>query len=170
MSKDIDRKKKTKIDSMTLQYALDIMEKNLLCELLYEDGNFKIQLKKAVPQQAVVAVPQIIHNSAPAVISNPGVVAHAPVAEEQPKIKEDENTYVVKSPMVGTFYRAPAPDAPPFVNIGDNVESGKTLCIIEAMKIMNEIKSEVKGRIKEILVENAQAVEYNQPIIVIERG
>ncbi|MCX8093313.1 MAG: acetyl-CoA carboxylase biotin carboxyl carrier protein [Candidatus Goldbacteria bacterium] len=171
MSKNIEKQKKTKIDTTTLQYVLDIMEKNLLNELLYEDGNFKIQLKKAIPQQAIVTVPQIIHNPPVATISNPTVNSmQTPVAEPTPKIKEDENTYVVKSPMVGTFYRAPAPDAPPFINIGDAVEPGKTLCIIEAMKIMNEIKSEVKGKIKEILVENAQAVEYNQPIIIIERG
>ena len=171
MPKDIDKSKKSKIDLVTLQDALDIMEKNSLCELAYEDGTFRIQLKKALPQQAIVTVPQIIHNPQSAVIQNPAVSTGQPsVAESQQKIKEDENTCVVKSPMVGTFYRAPAPDAHPFVNIGDVVEPEKTLCIIEAMKIMNEIKSEVKGKIKEILVENAQAVEFNQPIIIIERG
>lgn len=171
MSKDINKSKKLKIDSMTLQYAVDIMEKNSLCELSYEDGNFKIQLKKALPQQAIVAVPQIMQNPSLAAVSNPAASAGQPAAtESHTKIKEDENTYIVRSPMVGTFYRSPAPDASPFVNIGDVVEPGKTLCIIEAMKVMNEIKSEVKGKIKEILVENAQAIEYNQPIIMIERG
>jgi len=169
MSKKIDSKK-TKIDTTTLQYVLDIMDKNSICELSYEDGNFKIQLKKPLPQQAIVSVPQIIHNSAPVVVSE-ATSSNNTVAAAKPKeIKEDENTYIVKSPMVGTFYRAPAPDAPPFVNIGDTVDAGKTLCIIEAMKIMNEIKAEVKGKVKEILVENAQAVEFNQPIIIIERG
>ncbi|MCX7698734.1 MAG: acetyl-CoA carboxylase biotin carboxyl carrier protein [Candidatus Goldbacteria bacterium] len=171
MSKNTEKKKKIKIDTTTLQYVLDIMEKNFLSELLYEDGNFKIQLKKAMPQQAIVTVPQIIHSPQIATTPNPPINSmQTPVIESTPKNKEDENIYVVKSPMVGTFYRAPSPDAPPFINIGDTVEPGKTLCIIEAMKIMNEIKSEVKGKIKEILVENAQAVEYNQPIIIIERG
>jgi len=91
----------------------------------------------------------------------------APAAAAKPQ--ENPNEVSVKSPMVGTFYRAPSPEAPPFINIGDNVEPGKTLCIIEAMKIMNEIKCEVKGKVKEILVENAQAVEFNQPIIIIEK-
>ncbi len=171
MPKNINRSKKSKIDMIILKDALDIMEKNSLCELVYEDGNFKIQLKKALSQQAIVTMPQIIQTPASVVTQNPSVPTVQPAAaESQSKIKEDENTYVVKSPMVGTFYRAPSPDAPPFVNIGDSVEPGKTLCIIEAMKIMNEIKSEVKGKIKEILVENAQAIEYNQPIIIIERG
>lgn len=169
MSKKIDRNKK-KIDTMTLQQVLDIMDKNSICELSYEDGNFKIQLKKALPQQAIVSVPQIIHNSAPVVVSESTSSNNIVTAAKPKEIKEDENTFIVKSPMVGTFYRAPAPDAPPFVNIGDTVDAGKTLCIIEAMKIMNEIKSEVKGKVKEILVENAQAVEFNQPIIIIERG
>jgi acetyl-CoA carboxylase biotin carboxyl carrier protein len=71
--------------------------------------------------------------------------------------------------MVGTFYRSPSPESPAFINIGDSVEPGKTLCIIEAMKIMNEIKCEVKGKVKEIITENAQAVEYNQPLILIDK-
>lgn len=169
MLKKTNKSKKSKVDLMTLQQVADIMEKNSLCELFYEDGNFKIQLKKALPQQAIVTMPQITHNTQPYVSSIQGGSVGQPATTET-KVNEDENIYVVKSPMVGTFYRAPAPDAPPFVNIGDVVDSGKTLCIIEAMKVMNEIKSEVKGKIKEILVENAQAVEYNQPIIVIERG
>jgi acetyl-CoA carboxylase biotin carboxyl carrier protein len=72
--------------------------------------------------------------------------------------------------MVGTFYKASTPDSPPFVKIGDMIEPGKTVCIIEAMKIMNEIKSEIKGTVKEIVVENAQAVEFNQPLIIVEKN
>jgi oxaloacetate decarboxylase alpha subunit len=81
---------------------------------------------------------------------------------------EDDNYTTIVAPMVGTFYRAPSPDAPPYVNVGDEVEVGQPLCIIEAMKLMNEIESEVKGRIIEILVENAQPVEYGQPLFIIE--
>ena len=88
------------------------------------------------------------------------------------KVKEgevkEENLIEVKSPMVGTFYRAPAPDADPFVKEGDEVEKEQIICIIEAMKLMNEIKSELSGRIKKILVESGQAVEFNQPLFVIE--
>jgi acetyl-CoA carboxylase biotin carboxyl carrier protein len=169
MSKKI-KSEKMKIDTAAMQYVLDVMEKNSICELFYEDGDFKIQLRKAMPQQSIVTVPQILQNPVSTPAPNPASVTQTPAAGTKPEIKEDENTYIVKSPMVGTFYRAPAPDAPPFINIGDIVEPGKTLCIIEAMKIMNEIKSEVKGKVKDIVVENAQAVEYNQPIIIIERG
>ncbi len=85
--------------------------------------------------------------------------------EEKPK----ENIYVVESPIVGTFYRAPAPGAEPFVKEGDFVEKGQTLCIIEALKVMNEIEAEVSGKVVKILVENGEPVEYGQPLFYIER-
>ena len=87
-------------------------------------------------------------------------------AEE--KAQPEENYYVVESPMVGTFYRAPAPGAEPFVKEGDYVEKGQTLCIIEALKVMNEIESEVSGIVRKILVENGQPVEFGQPLFYIE--
>ncbi len=87
--------------------------------------------------------------------------------KEERKIKED-NIYVIKSPLVGTFYRAPSPDSPPYVEVGDEVKKGDILCIIEAMKIMNEIESEVDGKVVEILVENAKPVEFGQALFKIE--
>jgi acetyl-CoA carboxylase biotin carboxyl carrier protein len=106
--------------------------------------------------------------------SNPGPAADAPAAQTDQSadgapatVKEKEKTYIVRAPIVGTFYRAPAPDADPFVEVGDRVKPGDVLCIIEAMKLMNEIESEVAGVVKEILVENAQPVEYDQPLFVI---
>ena len=97
----------------------------------------------------------------------------APAAPEQPSAPAEpgsgDNEVVVHAPIVGTFYRAPSPDADPFVKVGQKVGEDETLCIIEAMKLMNEIKSEHAGTIKEILVENAQAVEYDQPLFVIEQ-
>ncbi len=83
---------------------------------------------------------------------------------------KSENTYEVRSPMVGTFYRAPSPDADAYVQVGSSVGEGSVLCIIEAMKLMNEIESEVSGKIVKILVENAQPVEYNQPLFLIEKN
>lgn len=85
------------------------------------------------------------------------------------KIIDDENIFIVKSPIVGTFYTSPSPGAEPFVKVGDNVKEGQTLCIIEAMKIMNEITSEVSGEIVDVLVENEEVVEYGQPLMKIRR-
>lgn len=95
--------------------------------------------------------------------------AHPQVPVDGPRMDapEEKNLVVVTSPIVGTFYRAPAPDAPPFVQVGDRVEKGQSLCIIEAMKLMNEIESEVAGEVVAILVENEEMVEYGQPLIQI---
>lgn len=90
------------------------------------------------------------------------------VKESKEKIQERKNLVAIKAPMVGTFYRAPAPDAPPYVEVGDIVKKGQVLCIIEAMKVMNEIESDVDGKIVDILVENAQPVEFGQELFLIE--
>ncbi len=91
-----------------------------------------------------------------------------PEAKSEPqKPEEDEHLIKINSPMVGTFYRSPAPDVDPYINEGDKVSPGKVLCIIEAMKLMNEIEAEVSGRIEKVLVENAQPVEYNQPLFLV---
>ena len=83
--------------------------------------------------------------------------------------KEDKDLLVIKSPMVGTFYRAPSPDAPPYVDVGDHVKKGDVVCIIEAMKIMNEIESDIKGEIAEVLISNEEPVEYNQPLFKVRK-
>jgi acetyl-CoA carboxylase biotin carboxyl carrier protein len=167
MAKNTGKDTKTKVDVEALNQVLKIMEKGDLAELLYEDGSVKIQLKKRGAFSASASMPQIIQSMPAAGMAVPSVEAAA--APAAPKPEDNPNASVVKSPMVGTFYRSPSPESPPFINIGDSVEPGKTLCIIEAMKIMNEIKCEVKGKVKEIIVENAQAVEFNQPLIIIEK-
>ncbi len=91
-----------------------------------------------------------------------------PSSKEEAK-KEEPNLHVIKSPMVGTFYRAPTPDAPPYVDIGDKIKKGDVVCIIEAMKIMNEIESDVKGEILEVLIGNEEPVEYNQPLFKVRK-
>jgi acetyl-CoA carboxylase biotin carboxyl carrier protein len=94
---------------------------------------------------------------------------HAKTSENQSAaVTPSKNTVDINSPMVGTFYRAPSPEAPAYVNIGDNIEPGQVICIIEAMKLMNEIKSEVKGKITDIQVENAEPVEFGQVLFTIE--
>jgi len=102
--------------------------------------------------------------------SSPSLQVSQPqeVKEEKTEEGEEKNYYVVESPMVGTFYRAPSPGAEPFVKEGDFVEKGQILCIIEALKVMNEIESEVSGIVRKILVENGQPVEYGQPLFYIE--
>lgn len=100
--------------------------------------------------------------------SNNETVISQLVSQEKTKVSEDEDLYIVKSPMVGTFYTSPSPDKAPFVSVGDTVKTSSILCIIEAMKLMNEIESEVSGTIKEILVKNGEMVEYGQPLFKIK--
>ena len=100
--------------------------------------------------------------------SNNETVISQPVSQGKTKVSEDEDLYIVKSPMVGTFYTSPSPDKAPFVSVGDTVKTSSILCIIEAMKLMNEIESEVSGTIKEILVKNGEMVEYGQPLFKIK--
>ena len=100
--------------------------------------------------------------------SPPTAEAPAPVEEEEAVQYSDATHYIIRSPIVGTFYRAPAPDAPPYVDVGDTIKAGQVVCIVEAMKLMNEIQAEKGGKIVKILVENAMPVEYNQMMIVLE--
>jgi acetyl-CoA carboxylase biotin carboxyl carrier protein len=171
MAKKIE-KSNAKIDAESLKLALTIMEKGDLAEFLYEHKDLKIQLKR----QGAFAPSNISYSSAP-LAQAPPVMSQAPASAavaQSPAVPaaaaENPNDFSIKSPMVGTFYRSPSPDAPSFVSVGDVIEPGKTICIIEAMKIMNEIKSEIKGKVKEIIVENAQAVEFNQPLIIVEKS
>ncbi len=108
--------------------------------------------------------------AAPAPAAAPASPAPAPAAQPEPAPAEDAGPelHPVKSPMVGTFYRAPSPEAPPFVEVGDTVRVGQALCILEAMKLMNELQSEVSGVVRKILIENTQPVEYGQVLFEIE--
>ncbi len=148
-----------------IQELVRLVEKSTVDEIeIREWWGQKIRIRKNL--HAAAAVPIAV--SAPAVA--PPAVA-PPAKQEEPVAAEkiDDSRFVkVLAPMVGTFYRAPAPDAEPFVKEGDVVSKGQTLCIIEAMKLMNEIESEVDGRIVKILVSNAQPVEFNQPLFLID--
>jgi acetyl-CoA carboxylase biotin carboxyl carrier protein len=95
-------------------------------------------------------------------------VPQVAVAAEAPKPEAKDNLVTIKSPMIGTFYRSPGPDKPSFVNVGDEVTTGKVVCIIEAMKLFNEIESEVSGKIVKVLVDDASPVEYDQPLYLVE--
>ena len=143
-------------------------------ELDLETEGMKISIKKGQPVQVVPVSPAGYHSApvpsiavAPALPTAPGL-APAPAAASDERVL-GPNQVLIVAPMVGTFYRAPSPEADPYVQAGDMVESGQVVCIIEAMKLMNEIESEWKGRVVEILVENAQPVEYGQPLFLLEK-
>jgi len=131
-----------------------------LSEIELEVEGIKVRLKKEVSVHVPVKEEKEVISRAPAPV---GVT----IAEKE-ELRFPPDAVVIRSPIVGTFYRAPSPDSPPYVEIGDIVKKGQTLCIIEAMKIMNEIESEVNGEILDILVENGEPVEYGQPLFLVK--
>jgi len=147
------------LDFDFIERLLTLLDKGDLTELEYESGKERIRLSRTPPPAApaVYAAPPA---AAPAPAPAPG--AAAPAAGE-----EQAGTMLVRAPMVGTFYRSPSPEADPFVSVGDRVGPDTTLCILEAMKVMNEIKAECSGEVVEILVENGEPVEFDQPLFRI---
>jgi acetyl-CoA carboxylase biotin carboxyl carrier protein len=153
------------MDLNDVKRLIKLVERSKITELeIFEKGS-KIRISKDGSSPAHAHMPAPVVQAAPAPAPTPEAApAPAPeVPEEKPA-----NILEVRSPMVGTFYRAPAPDAEPYVRVGEPIEPGKVLCIVEAMKLMNEIEAEVAGKIMEILVENAQAVEYDQVLFRVE--
>jgi acetyl-CoA carboxylase biotin carboxyl carrier protein len=149
------------MDLRKLKSLIELFESSGIGELEIAEGEERVRISRApVTQQTVVQTTPQGH-AAP---STPTAPAPEPGPPATPAQAEG---HVVKSPMVGTFYRAGAPGSKPFVEVGDSVESGDPLCIIEAMKLMNEIEADQAGIVKAILVENGQAVEYGQPLVVI---
>ena len=145
-----------------IKEILALMNENNLNEIEIERDGLKLKLKKSSGNEFVMAQPTHY-----AVESLPSPKA-APVAMPVAAVESSKNTKDIKSPMVGTFYRSPSPEAESFVEVGQTVEIGQVVCIVEAMKLMNEIKSEVRGKVKEILVGNGDPVEFGQPLFVIE--
>lgn len=137
-------------------------------EVEVEKGDFKIAIKK-VEERTIVAAPVVQQAPAPVQISVPAAptAPAAPAAPAAPPANTG-NLITIKSPMIGTFYKSSSPDKPSFVNVGDEIKPGSVLCIVEAMKLFNEIESEVSGKIVKILVENASPVEYDQPLFLVE--
>jgi len=151
------------MDLRKLKTLIDLVAESGISELEVTEGEGKVRIVKQPPQVVAspMAMPQM--QALPAAAAAPA--AAAPVAAEA--APQAPAGHIVTSPMVGSFYRAPSPGAAPFVNVGDTVKEGQTVCIIEAMKLLNEIECDKAGVIKEILVENGQAVEYGQPLFVI---
>jgi acetyl-CoA carboxylase biotin carboxyl carrier protein len=153
------------MDLRKLKTLIDLVAESDIEELEVTEGESKVRIVKssaAAQNQVVMMQPQAAYAAAPQVSAAP-LAAAAPVAAA-PAAPEG---HVVKSPMVGTFYRSSAPGSPAFVEVGKEVKEGDTLCIIEAMKLLNEIDADKSGVIKQILVENGQPVEYGQPLFVI---
>ena len=162
------------MDNKEIQNLIKFVAKSGVAEVKIKSGDFGISIKN-LPEQIVTSVaPQVI---APA--ANPAATTPAPApaattpAAAAPENKEntqndDGNLIKIKSPMIGTFYRKPSPDKPLFVNVGDTIKKGDTVCIIEAMKLFNEIEAEVAGKVVKILVDDATPVEYDQPLFLID--
>ena len=153
-----------KFDTEYIEKLAKLIAENDLNELSLEDGNQAITIRKDLPEvvSAGVAMPVA---TAPVVAPAPVAAPVAPKAEVAEPAKSGK---AIVSPMVGTFYSKPAPDKEPFVKLGDTVSAGDVVCIVEAMKLMNEIESEFSGKIIEICVEDGQAVEYGQTIMYVE--
>jgi acetyl-CoA carboxylase biotin carboxyl carrier protein len=149
---------------------LRFVSKSDFTEVMIEGPEWKVSVRRGAGAPVVVSAPATpvpVSLPVPVVPATPVAPSPEPVKAASPEPPK-KNTVYIRSPMVGTFYRAPAPEKPPYVQVGDIVQKGQVVCIIEAMKLFNEIQSEVSGKIVRILVENAQPVEYDQPLFEVE--
>lgn len=158
-----------------LQDLLSFIANSGLDEVNIEGNDFKIKVKRHSNVQQVITQPVITTPVVPPmqqVAVTPAVPVATPVETKVEKVADNKagsgKLVAIKSPMIGTFYRASSPDKPPFVSVGDEIVAGKVVCIIEAMKLFNEIESEVSGKIVKVLVENASPVEYDQELFLVE--
>ncbi len=159
------------MDINEIKKLIKVFENSKVTELSIQEGDLKIKVSKNgssnIPGNLNPAIP-LQTQTLPVTPPTPESIVSS--KEEVSEEKESENLHVIKSPIVGTFYRAPAPDADPYVQIGDSVSLGSVLCIVEAMKLMNEIESDISGKVVQILVEDGTPVEYNQPLFKIEKS
>jgi acetyl-CoA carboxylase biotin carboxyl carrier protein len=162
MSENIPQKKRT-MKAKEIQELIDYISNSGLAEVKIKTEEFELSIKKYADQGPVRIVESA---SAPVAPIAPAHIP-APVAV-QPPVVTQSNLLEIKSPMIGTFYLTPNPDSPSFVSEGDSVKAGQTVCIIEAMKLFNEIDSEISGKIVKILVANATPVEYDQPLFLVD--
>jgi len=161
------------MDLNLLKRLIRIVEKSEITEFAVEEGDLKVKISKACDHKNhfMTQVPEMVYPQAIA----PQNGFAAPAAPTEPKAEPTQTEekieyHEIRSPIVGTFYRAPAPDADQYVQIGDTISEGSVLCIVEAMKLMNEIESDISGKIVKILVGDATPVEYNQPLFLVDRG
>ncbi len=160
-----------------IENLIKFVQKSGVAEVSLEQKDFKITIKTSHPAMdgngapvivpAIAAPQHVMHIPTPITVAATPPAAPAPTAAAT-KAAEDAKYITIKSPMIGTFYRSPSPDKPVLVNVGDEVKPGMPLCIIEAMKLFNEIESELSGRIVKVLVDNATPVEYDQPLFLVD--
>jgi acetyl-CoA carboxylase biotin carboxyl carrier protein len=165
------------VDLGQLERLLSFMSEHGLEEFEYAHGDLRIRLKKAIPQpgaapvlalpMAQAAPPQVILAQPPATAPQAVPQGGAAPVQAAPPAAAAADEHLIKSPIVGTFYAGPSPDAGPFVRVGDFVEAGQTVCIIEAMKLMNEIEADIGGEVARVLVENGHPVEYGEPLFAL---
>jgi acetyl-CoA carboxylase biotin carboxyl carrier protein len=154
------------MDLRKLKTLIELVETSGIAELEIQEGEERVRITRSVPPGAGATTTTVQLPLGASLVAPPGQAAGAGAAAPSAPSDEPEG-HLVKSPMVGTFYRAASPGAKSFVEVGDTVQAGDTLCIIEAMKLMNEIESDKTGVVKQILVENGQPVEFGQPLVVI---
>ncbi len=156
------------MDIKQIQDLIRFVSKSGVNEVSIEQNEFKITIKT---NQAPTIVNATVPTGLPvatAAAPAPVTTVHTPAPAEAPAAADVSKYVTIKSPMIGTFYRSSTPEKPSFVNVGDEIKAGSVLCIIEAMKLFNEIESEVSGRIVKVLVDNASPVEYDQPLFLVE--
>lgn len=162
------------MDFKQIQELIQLVNDSNLGEVSIEQKDFKITIKQkeehvtqvVASMQGAPALPQQAY--APAALPQPAAAPAAAASAAPAAAESNSNLITIKSPMIGTFYRRPSPDKPNFLEVGDDVTAGKVVCIIEAMKLFNEIESEVSGKVVKILVQDASPVEYDQPLFLVE--
>jgi len=155
------------VDLKDIKAIIDLMKKNSLSEFELERQDFKIKLKRGNVGGSGEEVPGRVYMPSMAALPPVTNVSSVPVVSNAVPVTPASNEIEIKSPMIGTFYRAPSPEAGPYVDVGTEVNADTVVCLIEAMKVMNEIKAEVKGVITQILIDNAKPVEFGQPLFKV---
>ena len=156
-----DKPKSNVFDTSRVRELVEMMKDNDISELELRQGDIRIQLKRGSRQVVAAEQPQMVQ--VPAAVQAAPPVQTAPVA-----VVDESHIEYIKSPMVGTFYGAANPESPPFVKVGDSVDPEKTVCILEAMKVFNEIQAEISGKIVAILVSSGEPVEYGKPLFKVD--
>ncbi len=157
------------MDIKQIQDLIKFVSKSGVNEVSIEEKDFKITIKtNQEPTYVTASIPTTVPVATPAVTAVAPAIAAPTTPVVAAPVDDEAHLITIKSPMIGTFYRSPGPDKASFVNVGDEISSGKVICIVEAMKLFNEIESEVSGKIVKILVNDAQPVEYDQPLFLVD--